>query len=136
MGNNMKYMKIVVLMALGLELLGCDNINSKEAEQDFAIKYVKKQLPIVYDENTTLVDISKNNDLLIYKYDIKNIDGEDLKSPEAENLIRKDILELYCSDDKDIAQLKKAFSNGMQSDYYINNEMTLSITIKPTDCKK
>lgn len=65
MGNNMKYMKIVVLMALGLELLGCDNINSKEAEQDFAIKFVKKQLPIVYDENTTLVDISKNNDLLI-----------------------------------------------------------------------
>lgn len=136
MGNNMKYMKIVVLMALGLELLGCDNINSKEAEQDFAIKFVKKQLPIVYDENTTLVDISKNNDLLIYKYDIKNIDAEDFKSPEAEKLIRKDILELYCSDDKDIAQLKKAFSNGMQSDYYINNEMTLSITIKPADCKK
>lgn len=71
-----------------------------------------------------------------YKYDIKNIDAEDLKSPEAEKLIRKDILELYCSDDKDIAQLKKAFSNGMQSDYYINNEMTLSITIKPADCKK
>lgn len=134
MGNSMKYKKISALLVWSLALFGCDSGSYKEKNQRIVIDSMKKKLPIVYDENFALVDVSKDNDQFIYKYEIKNIEEVELTSPEFEQSSRTGILELYCSDNKDIAHFKEIFMDGIRYDYYLNNKKMLSIIVKSTDC--
>lgn len=136
MGNSMKYKKISALLVWSLALFGCDSGSYKEKNQRIVIDSMKKQLPIVYDENFTLVDVLKDNDQFIYKYEIKNIEEVELTSPEFEQSSRTEILELYCSDNKGIAHFKEIFMDGIRYDYYLNNKKMLSINVKSTDCSK
>lgn len=136
MGNSMKYKKISALLVWSLALFGCDSGSYKEKNQRIIIDSMKKQLPIVYDENFTLVDVLKDNDQFIYKYEIKNIEEVELTSPEFEQSSRTEILELYCSDNKGIAHFKEIFMDGIRYDYYLNNKKMLSINVKSTDCTK
>lgn len=136
MGNSMKYKKISALLVWSLALFGCDSGSYKEKNQRIVIDSMKKQLPIVYDENFTLVDVLKDNDQFIYKYEIKNIEEVELTSPEFEQSSRTEILELYCSDNKGIAHFKEIFMNGIRYDYFLNNKKMLSINVKSTDCTK
>ncbi len=136
MGNSMKYKKISALLVWSLALFGCDSGSYKEKNQRIVIDSMKKQLPIVYDENFTLVDVLKDNDQFIYKYEIKNIEEVELTSPEFEQSSRTEILELYCSDNKGIAHFKEIFMDGIRYDYYLNNKKMLSINVKSTDCTK
>ncbi|MFQ1004688.1 hypothetical protein [Gilliamella sp. CG22] len=119
-----------------MALFGCDSGSYKEKNQRIVIDSMKKQLPIVYDENFTLVDVLKDNDQFIYKYEIKNIEEVELTSPEFEQSSRTEILELYCSDNKGIAHFKEIFMDGIRYDYYLNNKKMLSINVKSTDCTK
>ncbi len=123
-------------MVWSLALFGCDSGSYKEKNQRIVIDSMKKQLPIVYDENFTLVDVLKDNDQFIYKYEIKNIEEVELTSPEFEQSSRTEILELYCSDNKGIAHFKEIFMDGIRYDYYLNNKKMLSINVKSTDCTK
>ncbi|MFQ1019405.1 hypothetical protein ACGH6R_06280 [Gilliamella sp. CG13] len=132
----MKYKKISALLVWSLALFGCDSGSYKEKNQRIVIDSMKKQLPIVYDENFTLVDVLKDNDQFIYKYEIKNIEEVELTSPEFEQSSRTEILELYCSDNKGIAHFKEIFMDGIRYDYYLNNKKMLSINVKSTDCSK
>ncbi len=136
MGNSMKYKKISALLVWSLALFGCDSGSYKEKNQRIVIDSMKKQLPIVYDENFTLVDVLKDNDQFIYKYEIKNIEEVELTSPEFEQSSRTEILELYCSDNKGIAHFKEIFMDGIRYDYFLNNKKMLSINVKSTDCTK
>lgn len=136
MGNSMKYKKISALLVWSLALFGCDSGSYKEKNQRIVIDSMKKQLPIVYDENFTLVDVLKDNDQFIYKYEIKNIEEVELTSPEFEQSSRTEILELYCSDNKGIAHFKEIFMDGIRYDYYLNNKKMLSINVKSTDCTR
>lgn len=136
MGNSMKYKKISALLVWSLALFGCDSGSYKEKNQRIVIDSMKKQLPIVYDENFTLVDVLKDNDQFIYKYEIKNIEEVELTSLEFEQSSRTEILELYCSDNKGIAHFKEIFMDGIRYDYYLNNKKMLSINVKSTDCTK
>lgn len=136
MGNSMKYKKISALLVWSLALFGCDSGSYKEKNQRIVIDSMKKKLPIVYDENFALVDVSKDNDQFIYKYEIKNIEEVELTSPEFEQSSRSGILELYCSDNKDIAHFKEIFMDGIRYDYYLNNKKMLSIIVKSTDCTR
>ncbi len=136
MGNSMKYKKISALLVWSLALFGCDSGSYKEKNQRIVIDSMKKQFPIVYDENFTLVDVLKDNDQFIYKYEIKNIEEVELTSPEFEQSSRTEILELYCSDNKGIAHFKEIFMDGIRYDYYLNNKKMLSINVKSTDCTK
>lgn len=132
----MKYKKISALLVWSLVLFGCDSGSYKEKNQRIVIDSMKKKLPIVYDENFALVDVSKDNDQFIYKYEIKNIEEVELTSPEFEQSSRTGILELYCSDNKDIAHFKEIFMDGIRYDYYLNNKKMLSIIVKSTDCTR
>ncbi|OCG00629.1 hypothetical protein [Gilliamella sp. wkB308] len=132
----MKYKKISALLVWSLALFGCDSGSYKEKNQRIVIDSMKKKLPIVYDENFALVDVSKDNDQFIYKYEIKNIEEVELTSPEFEQSSRTGILELYCSDNKDIAHFKEIFMDGIRYDYYLNNKKMLSIIVKSTDCTR
>ncbi|MFQ1040735.1 hypothetical protein [Gilliamella sp. CG16] len=132
----MKYKKISALLVWSLALFGCDSGSYKEKNQRIVIDSMKKQLPIVYDENFTLVDVLKDNDQFIYKYEIKNIEEVELTSPEFEQSSRTEILELYCSDNKGIAHFKEIFMDGIRYDYYLNNKKMLSINVKSTDCTR
>lgn len=123
-------------MVWSLALFGCDSGSYKEKNQRIVIDSMKKQLPIVYDENFTLVDVLKDNDQFIYKYEIKNIEEVELTSPEFEQSSRTEILELYCSDNKGIAHFKEIFMDGIRYDYYLNNKKMLSINVKSTDCTR
>lgn len=136
MGNSMKYKKISALLVWSLALFGCDSGSYKEKNQRIVIDSMKKKLPVVYDENFALVDVSKDNDQFIYKYEIKNIEEVELTSPEFEQSSRTGILELYCSDNKDIAHFKEIFMDGIRYDYYLNNKKMLSIIVKSTDCTR
>lgn len=136
MGNSMKYKKISALLVWSLALFGCDSGSYKEKNQRIVIDSMKKKLPIVYDENFALVDVSKDNNQFIYKYEIKNIEEVELTSPEFEQSSRTGILELYCSDNKDIAHFKEIFMDGIRYDYYLNNKKMLSIIVKSTDCTR
>ncbi|MCX8574750.1 MULTISPECIES: hypothetical protein [unclassified Gilliamella] len=118
----MKYKKISALLVWSLALFGCDSGSYKEKNQRIVIDSMKKQFPIVYDENFTLVDVLKDNDQFIYKYEIKNIEEVKLTSPEFEQSSRTEILELYCSDNKGIAHFKEIFMDGIRYDYYLNNK--------------
>ena len=136
MDNNMKYKKISALLIWSLALFGCDNMKTKEQKQDLVIDIMKKKLPIVYDENFALVDVLKNNDQFVCKYEVKNIEEVELTSPEFKQSARTEILKLYCSNNKDIAAFKEVFMDGTRYDYYLNNKKMLSIIVKSTDCTR
>lgn len=123
-------------MVSSLVLFSCDNFQKKNVGQEFTIKMMKKELPIEYDEYTTLTDVYAIDDMLVYKYDFKGLDEEILKSKEYQDDVREDLVIEYCNDNEDINSVKKAFPNGLKFIYFLNNKEVSSITVNPGDCKK
>lgn len=132
----MKYTKLAIIMVSSLVLFSCDNFQKKNVGQEFTIKMMKKELPIEYDEYTTLTDVYAIDDMLVYKYDFKGLDEEILKSKEYQDDVREDLVIEYCNDNEDINSVKKAFPNGLKFIYFLNNKEVSSITVNPGDCKK
>lgn len=132
----MKYLKLAIIMASSLVLFSCDNFQKKNAQQQLAINMIKKELPIKYDEHTTMSDVYTIDNVLVYKYDFEGLDEETLKSKAYQDDIREETLEEYCKVDPDTDALKKAFPNGLRFSYFINNKEVSSVSIKPSECDK
>lgn len=142
--------KIIALLLMCCLLINCDNkkndspsnennntsLSSKENStvDDLVIKPVKKKLPIFVDALTTLVDIYKKDNVINYKYEVKNISKYALLLPTTQDTIRDKLLKTYCSDNDEVKQLKHFFPNGANYHYYIDDQEIIIVEIQPDDC--
>lgn len=132
----MKYLKLAIIMASSLVLFSCDNFQKKNAQQQLAIKMIRKELPIKYDEHTTLTDVDAIDDILVYKYDFEGLDEETLKSKAFQDDTRVETLVEYCKVDSELNAFKENFPNGLRFSYFLNNKEVSSVSIKPSECDK
>lgn len=104
--------------------------------QDEVIKVFKQNLPVVFDENTTLVDLSKGNNIIDYKYAIKGITKDVLQNEDNQKARLNNLLTIYCGNGTSMAALRLIFPDGASHNYYINDEKVLTLDMKPSDCKE
>lgn len=102
--------------------------------QDAVIKNIKQTLPLNIDQNTSLVDVSKENNTINYKYDVKGMTKDDLKIENTQKTLLNNLLTDYCSSDLMKKALRLAFPEGATHNYYINNDNVLILSLKPSDC--
>ncbi|OCG00628.1 YtxH domain-containing protein [Gilliamella sp. wkB308] len=102
--------------------------------QDAVIKNIKQTLPLNIDQNTSLVDVSKENNTINYKYDVKGVTPDDLKIENTQKTLLNNLLTDYCSSDLMKKALRLAFPEGATHNYYINNSNALTLNLKPSDC--
>lgn len=147
----MKVLKISSLILMSLILVNCDNSKKASnesastdasqssssdynASQDLVINEVKKQLPLTVDPLTTLVDVSKENNAINYKYNIKGTPKDTLLLPDSQKAIFDNLKKAYCVDNQQVKALKSFFPNGAKHDYYIDDEKVVSLELTPTTC--
>lgn len=104
--------------------------------QDIVIKDLKQKLPSVIDENTTLVDVSKENNIINYKYDVKGITKEALQADNNQKSTLNNLLSIYCGKDIETKTLKLVFPDGADYNYFINDEKVLTLNLKPNNCNE
>lgn len=102
--------------------------------QDMLINDAKLKLPKSIDETTTLVDVSKENGIISYKYVVKGVTKEALQTESNQKSIFNNLLALYCDKDLSMKTLKLVFPDGASHNYYINDEKVLTMNLKPSDC--
>ncbi len=102
--------------------------------QDLAIKGIKQELPLTIDQNTALVDVSKDDKTINYKYAVNGIAKEAFDSDSNQKMVFNKLLDVYCSKDVTVNAIKLAFPNGANHNYYINDDKVLSLNVKPSDC--
>ncbi|AHN26497.1 hypothetical protein GAPWK_1924 [Gilliamella apicola] len=102
--------------------------------QDAIIKGLNLRLPLDVDQNLTLVDVTKGNDIISYKYDLKGITKEGFQVESNQKNILNGLRALYCSKDATTNAIKLVFPNGASHNYYLNGEKVLTLDLKPGDC--
>ncbi|NUF26634.1 YtxH domain-containing protein [Gilliamella sp. ESL0254] len=102
--------------------------------QDLVVKAIKTKLPVVVDQNTTLVDVSKGNNVIDYKYTVKDITKDALQTESNQKSVRTNLLGLYCSNNANMNTQRLVFPEGASHSYYINSEKVLTLDVKPSDC--
>jgi gas vesicle protein len=102
--------------------------------QDLIVNGVKTKLPVVVDQNTTLVEVSKGNDVINYKYLVKDTTKDALQTAGNQKEAQRKLLEFYCGDGVSMKALRLAFPAGAGHDYYINDDKVFSVSVKPSDC--
>ncbi|OCG10093.1 hypothetical protein A9G24_10755 [Gilliamella sp. App6-5] len=143
----MKSLKTVPAILISLVLCSCDNSksnanqtssdSSKNTElsrlQETIINEAKKMLPVKVDEKTNLIDITKENDLINYKYVIDSSKDE-ISIPETQKMTTESLKTAYCNNSAQVKQLRDAFPNGVSHNYYINDEKLFSVQLTPASC--
>lgn len=102
--------------------------------QDLIIKAVKQKLPSNVDQNVTLVDVAKDDNMISYKYSVNNLTKDALQAQANQNAMLAKLKTFYCSKDIGISAIRSAFTQGETHNYYINNDKALTLTLKPSDC--
>ena len=132
----MRTFKVITLAMMGLFLVNCDNLKdgNYSLAQDAIIKGLNLRLPLDVDQNSTLVDVTKGNDIISYKYDLKGITKEGFQVESNQKNILNGLRALYCSKDATTNAIKLVFPNGASHNYYLNGEKVLTLDLKPGDC--
>ncbi|MCX8701299.1 hypothetical protein J3U11_09470 [Gilliamella sp. B2840] len=102
--------------------------------QDAIIKGINLKLPLDVDQHSTLVDVTKMNDIISYQYDLKGITKDELQTEGNQRNILNSLRTLYCSKDATMNAIKLVFPNGASHNYYLNGEKVLTLDLKPSDC--
>lgn len=147
----MNILKIIVLISFGFVLLNCDNAktasnhssadsstkpnNDLLASQNLEINAVKNELPIEIDELTTLFDVFADNNIIHYKYRVKNTPKQALLLTSTLDTLRSNLLDDYCQNVPQMKELKNVFPNGAHYHYFINNEEIIIVELNPDDCQ-
>ena len=147
----MNILKIIVLISFGFVLLNCDNAktasnhssadsstkpnNDLRASQNLEINAVKNELPIEIDELTTLFDVFADNNIIHYKYRVKNTPKQALLLTSTLDTLRSNLLDDYCQNVPQMKELKNVFPNGAHYHYFINNEEIIIVELNPDDCQ-
>lgn len=146
----MNILKIIVLISFGFVLLNCDNAktasnhssadsltkpnNDLLTSQNLEINAVKNELPIEIDELTTLFDVFADNNIINYKYRVKNTPKQALLLTSTLDTLRSNLLDDYCQNVPQMKELKNVFPNGAHYHYFINNEEIIIVELNPDDC--
>ncbi|MFQ0973910.1 hypothetical protein [Gilliamella sp. CG35] len=147
----MNILKIIVLISFGFVLLNCDNAktasnhssadsstkpnNDLLASQNLEINAVKNELPIEIDELTTLFDVFADNNIIHYKYRVKNTPKQALLLTSTLDTLRSNLLDDYCQNVPQMKELKNVFPNGAHYHYFIDNEEIIIVELNPDDCQ-
>ena len=147
----MNILKIIVLISFGFVLLNCDNAktasnhssadsstkpnNDLRASQNLEINAVKNELPIEIDELTTLFDVFADNNIIHYKYRVKNTPKQALLLTSTLDTLRSNLLDDYCQTVPQMKELKNVFPNGAHYHYFIDNEEIIIVELNPDDCQ-
>lgn len=156
----MKGLKISAFVLIGAALFGCDNSKGKtETEsstsstpatqasnataasrpdlsktQDLIINEAKNHLPKKVDATSTVVDIHKEGDAIIYKY-VMDVAKDEMDVDVSKQMTGDALKQLYClKNNSSLDTFKAAFPAGAVHNYYIGDEMVFSIPLKPADC--
>lgn len=146
----MNILKIIVLISFGFVLLNCDNAktasnhsaadsstkpnNDLLTSQNLEINAVKNELPIEIDELTTLFDVFADNNIINYKYRVKNTPKQALLLTSTLDTLRSNLLDDYCQNVPQMKELKNVFPNGAHYHYFIDNEEIIIVELNPDDC--
>lgn len=146
----MNILKKIVLISFGFVLLNCDNAktasnhssadsstkpnNDLLASQNLEINAVKNELPIEIDELTTLFDVFADNNIIHYKYRVKNTPKQALLLTSTLDTLRSNLLDDYCQNVPQMKELKNVFPNGAHYHYFIDNEEIIIVELNPDDC--
>lgn len=147
----MNILKIIVLISIGFVLLNCDNSkpvsnhsaadsstkpnNDLLTSQNLDINAVKNELPIEIDELTTLFDVFADNNIIHYKYRVKNTPKQALLLTSTLDTLRSNLLDDYCQNVPQMKELKNVFPNGAHYHYFIDNEEIIIVELNPDDCQ-
>lgn len=147
----MNILKIIVLISIGFVLLNCDNSkpvsnhsaadsstkpnNDLLTSQNLEINAVKNELPIEIDELTTLFDVFADNNIIHYKYRVKNTPKQALLLTSTLDTLRSNLLDDYCQNVPQMKELKNVFPNGAHYHYFIDNEEIIIVELNPDDCQ-
>lgn len=147
----MNILKIIVLISIGFVLLNCDNSkpvsnhsaadsstkpnNDLLTSQNLEINAVKNELPIEIDELTTLFDVFADNNIIHYKYSVKNTPIQALLLTSTLDTLRSNLLDDYCQNVPQMKELKNVFPNGAHYHYFIDNEEIIIVELNPDDCQ-
>lgn len=144
----MKALKTTALILMSFALFGCDNTKSaaKEKaasessqnsqlskEQDEYIKQVKKLLPAKFNQNASVVEVTKENNILNQKYIIE-IPKKNLSIPKTQKMATELLAKLYCSNSQQATEIKRLFPDGANHNYYIGDELLFTVKLKPDSC--
>ena len=142
----MKIFKLFTFLLVSVLVFGCektkennvDNANDESlvAVQNAMIEPIKKALPIVIDELTTLIGIDKDKDrnIVNYQYEVKNTSKHTLLLPSTLDTIRQTLFKAYCENNEEMQQLKTAFPDGANYHYFIDNKEIIVVELTPADC--
>lgn len=147
----MNILNIIVLISIGFVLLNCDNSkpvsnhsaadsstkpnNDLLTSQNLEINAVKNELPIEIDELTTLFDVFADNNIINYKYRVKNTPKQALLLTSTLDTLRSNLLDDYCQNVPQMKELKNVFPNGAHYHYFIDNEEIIIVELNPDDCQ-
>lgn len=147
----MNILKIIVLISISFVLLNCDNSkpvsnhsaadsstkpnNDLLTSQNLEINAVKNELPIEIDELTTLFDVFADNNIIHYKYRVKNTPKQALLLTSTLDTLRSNLLDDYCQNVPQMKELKNVFPNGAHYHYFIDNEEIIIVELNPDDCQ-
>ncbi len=142
----MKILRLVAFLLVSFLVFGCkkaknnsvDNVNDESlvAVQNAMIEPIKKSLPIVIDELTTLIGVDKDKDhnIINYQYEVKNTSEHTLLLPSTLDTIRQTLFKAYCENNEEMQQLKTAFPDGANYHYFIDNKEIVVVELTPADC--
>ena len=139
----MKILRLVAFLLVSFLVFGCkkakDNTVNDEslvAVQNAMIEPIKKSLPIVIDELTTLIGVDKDKDhnIINYQYEVKNTSEHTLLLPSTLDTIRQTLFKAYCENNEEMQQLKTAFPDGANYHYFIDNKEIVVVELTPADC--
>lgn len=109
--------------------------NSNDPMQQLLVRNIKSMLPLKFDANTMLVDVSIKNEMLDFIHEIKGIPAEKFNDPQREKILHDLSVMKYCKYDPDDAMLKASFPRGFNYNYYVEGKQVLQVHVDKSDCK-
>lgn len=124
-----------LLISYITNVLANESKNNNDPMQQLLVRNIKSMLPLKFDANTTLVDVSIKNEMLDFIHEIKGIPAEKFNDPQRGKILHDLSIMKYCTYDPNDAMLKASFPKGFNYNYYAEGKQVLQIHVDKSDCK-
>ncbi|ELQ9312165.1 protein K [Serratia marcescens] len=108
--------------------------NDTSAFQKVIVSETKKQLPLLVDENTLMVDVSTDGNAISYKYVIKGIPESVINDQFWQEAMQRNVKNNYCLSDSKVKLFRGLFPNGVIYNYYRNDSLVYKFKMLESMC--